>query len=228
MDNRQTLLACAEDLFARRGYDAVGVQEIAETAGVTKPTLYYYFGSKKGLLEAILKERWAVLDARMADALAGTGDVACRLRQLAGACAGFFAEHRQFHLLLMSLLYSPRENESAQTARPYLDGFYRSVVAVFENIISFVTDSLHWTRRRAVIVNILALSALSLHAASMIPAASSLIAPRSHRLIISSRAELASISSPMLLTTCISAEVPVIRTLVMRIYPPPPRLLSTM
>ena len=133
MDNRQTLLACAEDLFARRGYDAVGVQEIAETAGVTKPTLYYYFGSKKGLLDAILKERWAVLDARMADALAGTGDVACRLRQLAGACAGFFAEHRQFHLLLMSLLYSPRENEAAQTARPYLDGFYRSVVAVFEN-----------------------------------------------------------------------------------------------
>ena len=37
-----------------------------------------------------------------------------------------------------------------------------TVVAVFENIISFVTDSLHWTRRRAVIVNILALGTLSL------------------------------------------------------------------
>ena len=32
--------------FMPRGYDAVGVQEIAQKAGITKPTLYYYFGSK--------------------------------------------------------------------------------------------------------------------------------------------------------------------------------------
>ena len=30
-----------------KGYDAVGVQEIVDTAGITKPTLYYYFGSKR-------------------------------------------------------------------------------------------------------------------------------------------------------------------------------------
>ena len=43
MDNREKILNCALELFHARGYDAVGVQEIAETAGVTKPTLYYYF-----------------------------------------------------------------------------------------------------------------------------------------------------------------------------------------
>ena len=43
MDNRARLLDCAQDLFAARGYDAVGVQEIVEAAGVTKPTLYHYF-----------------------------------------------------------------------------------------------------------------------------------------------------------------------------------------
>lgn len=47
MDNKEKILQCALELFYARGYDAVGVQEIAETAGVTKPTLYYYFGSKK-------------------------------------------------------------------------------------------------------------------------------------------------------------------------------------
>ncbi len=53
MDNRERLLQCALDLFADRGYDAVGVQEIVDTAGVTKPTMYHYFGSKHQLLQEL-------------------------------------------------------------------------------------------------------------------------------------------------------------------------------
>ena len=55
MDNRENILQCALALFYMKGYDAVGVQEIVDTAGITKPTLYYYFGSKRGLLENVLK-----------------------------------------------------------------------------------------------------------------------------------------------------------------------------
>ena len=44
----------AARLFAARGYDATSVREIVEAAGVTKPTLYYHFGSKQGLAEALL------------------------------------------------------------------------------------------------------------------------------------------------------------------------------
>ena len=55
MDNRERILQCALELFYAKGYDAVGVQEIAQKAGITKPTLYYYFGSKYGLLETLLK-----------------------------------------------------------------------------------------------------------------------------------------------------------------------------
>jgi TetR/AcrR family transcriptional regulator len=54
MDNRSALLTHALQLFAARGYDAVGVQEIVEAAGITKPTLYHYFGSKRGLLDTLL------------------------------------------------------------------------------------------------------------------------------------------------------------------------------
>ena len=43
MDNKETIMTCALDLFYARGYDGVGVQEIADAAGITKPTLYYYF-----------------------------------------------------------------------------------------------------------------------------------------------------------------------------------------
>ena len=62
MDNRQLIIEKALELFCARGYDAVGVQEIAEQSGITKPTLYYYFGSKQGLMETILKENSHILE----------------------------------------------------------------------------------------------------------------------------------------------------------------------
>ena len=39
MDNRERILQCALELFYAKGYDAVGVQEIAQKAGITKPTI---------------------------------------------------------------------------------------------------------------------------------------------------------------------------------------------
>ena len=44
----------AARLFATQGYDATPVRAIVEAAGVTKPTLYYHFGSKEGLAQALL------------------------------------------------------------------------------------------------------------------------------------------------------------------------------
>ena len=44
----------AARLFASRGYDATSVREIVEAAGVTKPTLYYHYGSKEGLAQALV------------------------------------------------------------------------------------------------------------------------------------------------------------------------------
>src|SRR5262245_24431276 len=44
----------AARLFATQGYDATPVRAIVEAAGVTKPTLYYHYGSKEGLAHALL------------------------------------------------------------------------------------------------------------------------------------------------------------------------------
>ena len=60
-DNRSKILACAIDLFSSRGFDAVGVQEVADAAGLKKPTLYHYFGSKSGLLKTVLDETFVDL-----------------------------------------------------------------------------------------------------------------------------------------------------------------------
>jgi AcrR family transcriptional regulator len=58
---KERILSVAIDLFARKGFDAVSLREIAEAAGIRKATLYYYFTSKDQMLENIFEytmERW--------------------------------------------------------------------------------------------------------------------------------------------------------------------------
>jgi outer membrane protein len=53
-DPRQRLLDVGLKLFANRGYAGASVQDITDEAQVTKPTLYYYFGNKEGLFQALV------------------------------------------------------------------------------------------------------------------------------------------------------------------------------
>lgn len=52
---RERLLGAATRLFTARGYAAASVREIVEDAGVSKPALYYHFGSKEGIYLEILR-----------------------------------------------------------------------------------------------------------------------------------------------------------------------------
>jgi TetR/AcrR family transcriptional regulator len=51
---RQHLLQAALRSFARRGYAGTSVRQIVQEAGVTKPSLYYYFPDKARLFQAIV------------------------------------------------------------------------------------------------------------------------------------------------------------------------------
>jgi AcrR family transcriptional regulator len=54
---RERVLASATRLYYERGIHVVGMDEIAQDAGASKLTIYRYFGSKDGLVEAVLRER---------------------------------------------------------------------------------------------------------------------------------------------------------------------------
>jgi AcrR family transcriptional regulator len=53
-DPKQQILDAAIHLFARKGFSATGVREIARTANTNIAMISYYFGSKRGILEAAL------------------------------------------------------------------------------------------------------------------------------------------------------------------------------
>ena len=51
---RRRILDAAYELFYRKGFGRVGIDEIAASAGITKRTLYYHFPSKDDLLASVL------------------------------------------------------------------------------------------------------------------------------------------------------------------------------
>lgn len=51
---KQKIFMAAAQLFFERGYNGVSIREICEETGVSKPTLYYYFGNKEGIYKALV------------------------------------------------------------------------------------------------------------------------------------------------------------------------------
>ena len=52
---RDNLLSAAIELFAERGYDAIGTREIETVAGVNRGLITYHFGSKEVLWKAAIE-----------------------------------------------------------------------------------------------------------------------------------------------------------------------------
>jgi AcrR family transcriptional regulator len=55
-ERREDILAVTADLFMRNGYEATSVDQIVRAAAIAKGTFYYYFSSKKAVLEAIARQ----------------------------------------------------------------------------------------------------------------------------------------------------------------------------
>ncbi len=120
MDNHQQLIDCALTLFSRRGYNAVGVQEIVEAVGVTKPTLYHYFGSKRGLLDALLSREASILYSRISAAAEYHGDLVLTLEKVAKAYFKAAKEESAYYRMQRVMFISPPESEANQAIQPYM------------------------------------------------------------------------------------------------------------
>jgi len=105
---RERLLRAAADVFDRKGYAAASVREIVEQAGITKPVLYYHFGSKEGMLNAILDEGEHLMREAVARALAQPGTRA-RVSALCEQVYLLFRENVPAVRVVHALYFGPRE-----------------------------------------------------------------------------------------------------------------------
>ena len=71
---REVLLASAAQLWSRRGFDEVGIDEIAAAASIAPPSFYHHFKGKSDLLWSILMRGDAALRNDMVRALRRSAD----------------------------------------------------------------------------------------------------------------------------------------------------------
>src|SRR6478609_2727749 len=96
------MLDAAVATFARRGYRAASMDEIAEAAGVSKPLVYLYLNSKDELFSACIRREAESLTAAVRDAV----EVGAPPEgQLWSGLLGFF-EHTAAHPDGWTILYS--------------------------------------------------------------------------------------------------------------------------
>ena len=60
-DKRRMILDAAVRVFARQGFHACRVSDIADEAGVAYGLVYHYFASKEEVLDTLFLERWDVM-----------------------------------------------------------------------------------------------------------------------------------------------------------------------
>lgn len=128
---RDRVLAVASAAFAERGYDAVSLDALAAELGVTKQTILYHFGSKAGLLDAVLAaataELLAVLGPAVARVPAGWPRVEAAVR------AAFALAVRRPHLLGLlrevSRLGPPASTPVLAALRPSIDAAVEALAA---------------------------------------------------------------------------------------------------
>jgi TetR/AcrR family transcriptional regulator len=92
------VLAAAEDLFARNGYGATSLQEIGESAGVSRGLPSYFFGSKQALYAAVVARVFARAGEalRLSSERAADQEPADALGELIAGCLDFFAADPNF------------------------------------------------------------------------------------------------------------------------------------
>ena len=132
MSNRDNILECSLNLFCRKGYESVAVSEICKEAGITKPTLYHYFKSKYGLLEALLEEKYNEYGLRLEQESYSNDNVETVLHNMARIYMEYASANMNVHLLFLTLEYSPKESESYKAIKPYVTNIFESVVRVFD------------------------------------------------------------------------------------------------
>jgi AcrR family transcriptional regulator len=107
---RERVLREATRLFAAKGFNGVSVREIVEAAGVTKPTLYYYFSNKEKLFREIVVASLMDFQERLEAAVGQPGSIRESLARIAGLYIDFAREHGGESRITYSLYFSSERN----------------------------------------------------------------------------------------------------------------------
>src|SRR5690606_31866077 len=147
-ERREQILAAATRAFARGGFVATSLDDIAAEAGVTRVILYRHFESKTDLYKAVLDRFCGVLAEQVREAVGGFTDAA-----VAGLVEAATAEPDGFRLLFQ---HAAREPEF----RAWAQQFQQAMTEAAHQQIAALVDAPTWARWASRLAPVVAVEAI--------------------------------------------------------------------
>jgi AcrR family transcriptional regulator len=129
VDKRRQILDAAVRVFARQGFHATRVSDIADEAGVAYGLVYHYFKSKDEVLNELFAERWSLLLAAIEETDRAGGPHRARL----AAVASFIIDSYRHDPELMKVIIvevTRAANSFGQTHLPEIRSAYQSIAKI--------------------------------------------------------------------------------------------------
>ena len=116
-DKRRVILDAAVRVFARQGFHACRVSDIADEAGVAYGLVYHYFASKDEVLDTLFLERWNV----MLELIREVDAESLPVREKLGAIAAFIIDSYRHDPELMKVIIVEVTRAANSFGRTHLD-----------------------------------------------------------------------------------------------------------
>lgn len=138
INNKDKILQCALDLFSSKSYEAVSVQELVDSAGITKPTLYYYFENKEGVYNSLIIKNYNELNELIKasadykpNPTSYYDDVYPVLKNIANAYFEYAKKNEKFYKMVLINLFVSSNNDEV---KKYHFIQYDILTELFKNI----------------------------------------------------------------------------------------------
>lgn len=141
MSTKEDLLDAALELFSTLGIEATSTQAVCDAAGVTKPTLYHYFGSKRGLIDAVLERHFQPFIDALGQAADYQHDLTRNLELVMKTYFNFAKTNPVFYRLQLAMRSAPAQSETFLAIKPWqkaqterIEGLFRAAEADHGNM----------------------------------------------------------------------------------------------
>ena len=142
-DQRDMILERAAQLFARRGYPATSMNQVAEACGLSKATLYHYYKDKYTLLVSIAEIHVSRLEGIVRDVLAQKLAPEVQMRALIRSLVEEYSDAQNAHRVLtedVKFLEPDDRMRVLDKQREVVKGFARVVLALRPDLKTAALD----------------------------------------------------------------------------------------
>ncbi len=122
---KKVIFDAAIKSFSKKGYHKSTMDEIAETAGVAKGTLYYHFKSKEDIFNFIIDEGVKIVQEELDDKTKYLDDPVEKLRKICEVQLSLVITYLPFFKTILSQMWGDEERQDQ--LRVYLDKYYKLI-----------------------------------------------------------------------------------------------------